>query len=97
VIPEHILQRAKAYATLVSGIIVAVLAIGVDEPLARWLAIAAAVAGALVTYQVPNAETTEQREKREAVEQAAEELLPEDPYPEGYDAAIEADADPLKK
>lgn len=68
---DKIKEAAKSVGTLLSGIIVAVLAIGIDDPnWARGLAIAAAVVGAIVVWATPNKETDAQRLIREAGEQA---------------------------
>ncbi|MBC7630409.1 hypothetical protein [Aeromicrobium sp.] len=63
-------EIAKSLSTLLSGIIIAVLAFGVDEPAAKYLAIAAVILGAVITWATPNAETPVQQDARLAGEDA---------------------------
>lgn len=51
---KKVKESAKAVASLVSGVCVAVIAVGVDSDTGKALAIVAAVAGAVVVWAVPN-------------------------------------------
>lgn len=50
-------ERAKAVAALVGSVVTALLASGVisDASVVKWLGVLAAMATAVVVYQVPNA------------------------------------------
>lgn len=67
---QKIKEGAKSLLTLLSGIIVSVLAFGVDEPLARYVALAGVIIGAIIVWLTPNAETDEQQRVRLAGEDA---------------------------
>lgn len=51
---NHVLTNAKAYAALAGAVLTAVIAGSDSAP--SWLTIAAAVATAIATWSIPNAE-----------------------------------------
>lgn len=99
---DHFAKRAKAYLTLLSGALTAVIASGVvlPSPMDRYLSAASALVGALLVFQVPNrpsglaADIQAAQAVMEAVKQVG---APTDAAPlaaEGQAVAPAAPADP---
>lgn len=70
---DKIKESAKSIGTLLTGVITALIAAGVDGDAARYLALAAAVIGAVVVWSTPNKETDQQQRVRLAGEEALRE------------------------
>lgn len=94
---EKLKESAKAYAGLVGTLVTALVAVGVNEPYGYILALIGAVATAVGVWSATNAESAEDRAKRELLEDAASAaVLPDDLYGEAGYAQTVNDGEPSR-
>lgn len=95
---EKFKESAKAYAGLVGALVTSLAVVVVDGPAAYVLALLGAAATGIGVWTTSNAESAEDRDKREALEDAASaNALPDDPYGETGYAQTVHDGEPERE